>query len=215
MDQAQVIGAQGKKRVAIYARVSTKEQQTENQLIELRRWMSDRDFEVVEFIEEGLSGSLDENKRPALLELMTAARKHKFKMVAVWDFSRFARSLKHLVLALEEFRELGIDFVSYQQNIDTSTASGKMMFGIIACLAEFERSMIRERVFAGLNRARSQGKTLGRPKILIDAEKIIELKNAGKSIREIGRDTGFGRGKIFRTLKAASRNPVQKALIPS
>ncbi len=185
MDNEQVgdLNVEKKRKAAIYARVSTKEQETENQLIELRRWMNERGYEYVEFVDNGFSGSLAEDKRPNLLELMTQARRRKFKMVVVWDFSRFARSLKHLVLALEEFRDLGIDFVSYQQNIDTSTAAGKMMFGIIATLAEFERSMIRERVYAGLNRAKAEGKILGRPKILIDAEEIIQMKNSGKSHR--------------------------------
>jgi DNA invertase Pin-like site-specific DNA recombinase len=200
-------------KAAIYARVSTKGQEVENQLIVLRQWMTDRGFEPVEFIDRGYSGSLAEDKRPALADLMSSARKRRFKMVVVWDFSRFARSLKQLVLALEEFHSLGIDFASYQQNIDTSTPSGKMMFGIIGCLAEFERAMIRERVMAGLSRARSQGKTLGRPRFDVDVLEIMQMRTNGKSLRQIAQDTGINRGKIFRTVKLMSQvshNPIQK-----
>ncbi len=150
-------------RVAIYARVSTTDQSTESQLLDLRRYVSDRGWQTFrEYCDNGISGTKD--SRPALNELMGDAKKRKFDAVLVWRFDRFARSTRHLINALEEFKNLGIDFVSYQENIDTSSPLGGAIFTIISAVAQLERDIIAERVKAGLRRAVENGKQLGRPR---------------------------------------------------
>ena len=116
-----------------------------------------------EYVDEGISGTKD--NRPALNDLMNAAKKRRFDVVLVWRFDRFARSTKHLVNALYEFRNLGIDFISYQENIDTSSPLGEAIFTIISAMAKLERDIIAERVRGGLRRAQANGKRLGRPKL--------------------------------------------------
>ncbi len=149
-------------RVALYARVSTSDQSTDSQLLDLRRYVQDRGWQALnEYCDNGISGTKD--SRPALNQLMDDAKKRRFDIVLVWRFDRFARSTKHLILALEEFRNLGIDFVSYQENIDTSSPLGGAIFVIISAVAQLERDIIAERVKAGLRRARENGKRLGRP----------------------------------------------------
>jgi len=146
-------------RVALYARVSTTEQSTDSQLLDLRRYVRERGWDIFrEFVDEGISGTKD--SRPALNELMNDAKKRRFGVVLVWRFDRFARSTKHLILALEEFKNLGIDFVSYQENIDTSSPLGSAIFTIISAVAQLERDIIAERVKAGLRRAKENGKKL-------------------------------------------------------
>jgi DNA invertase Pin-like site-specific DNA recombinase len=153
-------------KVALYVRVSTNDQSTEMQKRELAEFIAARGWEVVHTYEDaGHSGA--KASRPSLNQMMDDARKRKFKAVVVWKFDRFARSLKHLVTALEEFNELGIDFVSYKENADTTTSMGKAMFGMIGVMAQFERDMIRERVMAGLKNAKAKGKKLG-PKITVN-----------------------------------------------
>ncbi len=149
-------------RVAIYARVSTTDQSTDSQLLDLRRYVADRGWHLHrEYTDNGISGT--KGSRPALNELMDEAKKRRFGVVLVWRFDRFARSTKHLILALEEFRNLGVDFVSYQENIDTSSPLGSAIFTIISAVAQLERDIIAERVKMGLRRAKENGKRLGRP----------------------------------------------------
>ena len=149
-------------RVGIYARVPTLDQSTDSQILDLRRYVTDRGWQIFrEYCDNGVSGTKD--SRPALNSLMDDARKRRFEVVPVWRFDRFARSTKHLILALEEFRNLGIDFVSYQENIDTSSPLGSAIFTIISAVAQLERDIIAERVRAGLRRAVERGKRLGRP----------------------------------------------------
>lgn len=149
-------------KVAIYLRVSTSDQSTAMQRADLERFAASKAWEPMFFEDEGVSGSKE--KRPGLDALMDGARKRKFDVVLVWRFDRFARSSRHLVSALEEFRSLGINFVSYNENIDTSTPMGMAMFTIISAMAQLERDIIRERVKAGVNAARAKGKHLGRPR---------------------------------------------------
>ncbi len=147
-------------RVAIYARVSTTDQSTDSQLLDLRRYVSERGWHLHrEYTDNGVSGTKD--SRPALNELMDDARKRKFAVVLVWRFDRFARSTRHLINALDEFRNLGVDFVSYQENIDTSSPLGSAIFTIISAVAQLERDIIVERVKMGLRRARANGKRAG------------------------------------------------------
>src|SRR2546425_1418943 len=161
------------RRVALYARVSTKNngQHPETQLIALREYAQHRGFHVAgEYVDIGISGAKD--RRPELDRLMTDARRRRFDVVLVARFDRFARSTRHLVLALEEFNALGIDFISLSESIDTSTAMGRMVFTVISAVAELERALIRERVVLGLKRAKVQGKRLGRPHSRLDRTQV-------------------------------------------
>src|ERR1700682_5183920 len=162
-------------RIGVYARVSTRDQSCELQVRDLRVYCAARGFELVrEYIDVGQSGAKD--SRPELNELMDAARKRQFDPIIVWRFDRFARSTKHLLSALEEFRSLGIQFISYQENVDTSTPLGQALFTIVSAVAQLERDLIRERASAGIRTARANGKKLGRPRSGVDRQKILELK---------------------------------------
>ena len=194
------------KRIAIYARVSTTDQSTESQLLDLRRYTRERGWNIFkEYVDEGISGTKD--SRPALNELMDDAKKRRFDVVLVWRFDRFARSTKHLILALEEFKNLGIDFVSFQENIDTSSPLGSAIFTIISAVAQLERDIIAERVKAGLRRARENGKRLGRPRVAADADKIAALRAQGRSWREIAEELGIGKGTAQRAFYSLPKNP--------
>src|SRR4026208_2094587 len=153
-------------------RVSTqgRGQTTETQALALRDYAGHRGFEIVEeYRDEGISGSKD--SRPALDRLMKDARGRRFDVVIVARFDRFARSVSHLLRALEEFNHLGVNFVSLSESVDTSTPMGKMIFTVLGAVAELERNLIKERVHMGLSRARKEGKQLGRPKGIFDREK--------------------------------------------
>jgi len=190
------------KRIAIYARVSTTDQSTESQLLDLRRYTRERGWTIFkEYVDKGISGTKD--SRPALNELMNDAKKRRFDVVLVWRFDRFARSTKHLILALEEFKNLGIDFVSYQENIDTSSPLGSAIFTIISAVAQLERDIIAERVKAGLRRAKENGKKLGRPKANVDTEKIHWLRSKGLSLRAIAKETGVSRTTVSDVLSSS------------
>jgi len=186
-------------RVALYARVSTTDQSTDSQLLDLRRYTRERGWTIFkEYVDEGVSGTKD--SRPALNQLMNDARKRRFSMVLVWRFDRFARSTRHLINALEEFKNLGVDFVSFQENIDTSSPLGSAIFTIISAVAQLERDIIAERVKAGLRRAKENGKTLGRPKALVDQKQILKLRQQGMSLRAIATDIGVSRTTIKKSL---------------
>src|SRR3984893_4579627 len=182
-------------RIGIYARVSTKDQSCELQIRDLRSYCTARGFDLVrEYIDIGQSGAKD--SRPELNKLMDDARKRQFDVIVVWRFDRFARSTKHLLTALEEFRSLGIQFISYQENVDTSTPLGQALFTIVSAVAQLERDLIRERVSAGIRNARANGKKLGRPKSGVNLERILELKAEGHSLRQIAAILGVGYGTI-------------------
>jgi len=158
-------------RAALYTRVSTRNhgQTTETQFLALRDYATHRGFQIVEeYRDEGISGS--KNSRPALEQLMKDARTRKFDLIIVARFDRFARSVSHLLRALEQFSHLGVDFVSLSESVDTSSPMGKMIFTVLGAVAELERNLIKERVHMGLGRARKQGKQLGRPKRIFDRE---------------------------------------------
>ncbi len=190
------------KRIAVYARVSTTDQSTDSQLLDLRRYTRERSWTIFkEYCDNGISGTVD--SRPALNELMNDAKKRRFDVVLVWRFDRFARSTKHLILALEEFKNLGIDFVSFQENIDTSSPLGSAIFTIISAVAQLERDIIAERVKAGLRRARENGKKLGRPRATVDTEKIHRLRSKGLSLRAIAKETGVSRTTVSDVLSSS------------
>lgn len=190
-----------KMKVALYTRVSTQDQSVEMQTSDLRRYCEQRGFEIFrEYSDQGISGTKD--RRPALDELMSDAKKRKFDAVLCWRFDRFARSTKHLITALEEFRHLGIEFVSYQENIDTSSPLGKAIFTIVSAVAELERNILMERVMAGLKRAKMNGIVLGRPKKLdLDPGELKRMRESGMSFRQIGKKVGSCAATVYKTLQ--------------
>lgn len=189
-------------KVSIYCRVSTQDQSADMQRCDLRRYCEQRGFEIhKEYIDEGVSGTKD--RRPALDALMDDARKRLFDVVLCWRFDRFARSTQHLISALDEFQHLKVDFISYQENIDTSSPLGKAMFTIVAAIAELERNIIVERIRGGLRRAREQGKRLGR-RPLTDSgllRTVLEMKAQGKSVRAIAEAVKVSKSFVHKTCK--------------
>jgi len=188
-------------RVAIYARVSTPDgrgQSPEMQLRELREHCERRGWTVAGEYVDRMTGTKD--RRPELDRLTADAHKRRFDVVIVWKFDRFARSVSHLLRALETFKALGIDFVSYSEQMDTSTPAGKMVFTVLGAVAELERSLIVERVRAGLRNARAKGKHLGRPRANIDANRLATLRREGKSLKQIAAEVGCSAAYVHKTL---------------
>jgi DNA invertase Pin-like site-specific DNA recombinase len=199
-------------RAAIYARVSTSNhgQDPHVQTRELREHCLRRGWEIAdEYIDSGISGTKE--RRPQLDRLLADCRRRRVDIVLVYRYDRFARSLRHLVNALEEFRALGIDFISLHEGVDTSTPNGRLVFGIFASIAEFERELIRDRVKSGIAAARSKGTTLGRPRVVVDAARIAALRSQGLSWARIGAQLGLGEGTIRRTAVASAKNPSRMA----
>ena len=199
-------------RLAIYARVSTSNhgQDVNLQLRELRQFAEARGWEVAgEYVDAGVSGTKD--SRPELNRLMADAHKRRFEVVCVWRFDRFARSVSHLLRALETFKSLGIDFVSFSEQMDTSTPAGKMVFTVLGAVAELERSLIVERVRAGLRNARAKGKRLGRPRVAVDSARIAGLRAQGLSWPRIARELGVSVGSVYAVGRSLSNNPIERA----
>jgi DNA invertase Pin-like site-specific DNA recombinase len=190
------------KRAAIYARVSTDSQDTDNQLRELRAVADRAGWQVVgEFIDHAVSGAKGREKRPAFDRLLKAAARHEIDLVAAWSVDRLGRSLQQLVGFLDEIHSRRIDLYLHQQGIDTGTPAGKALFQMCGVFAEFERAMIQERVKAGLARAKANGKQLGRPKVSGEVEQQIrELRRAGAGIVKIARTLGVGGGTVQRVI---------------
>lgn len=191
-------------RAALYARCSTldKGQDPELQLVPLREYCQRRGFTITgEYIDNGISGTKE--RRPQLDRLLEAARKRQIDMIIVWKLDRFGRSLKQLVMTLEELSSLGIGFISYQDNIDLTTPQGRLMFHIIGPMAEFEREFIAERVRAGIENARRKGKKIGRKAVPpVDMAKIIDVhkQTPSLSIRQIAGTLGFKKSLVHKTL---------------
>ena len=194
-------------RAAIYARVSTSNggQSPEMQIKELREYCGKRDWELCdEYVDEGISGATD--SRPELNRLMKDAQRRRFDVVAVWRFDRFARSVSHLLRALEQFATLGIQFVSLSEQIDTATPTGKMVFTVLASVAELERSLIGERVRAGLRTAAAKGQKLGRPPLRELSETEIrqirrDRRRRRLSFKNLARKYGVSVWTAFQTCK--------------
>jgi DNA invertase Pin-like site-specific DNA recombinase len=184
------------KRVALYTRVSTGDQNAEMQRNELTEYARFRKWEVAETYSDTMSGAKD--RRPALDRLMVDAKRGRFDVVAVWRFDRFARSTSHLLRALEEFSTLGIDFVSLRESIDTSTPTGKMIFTILASVAELERCTIRDRVVAGQKAAKRRGVRFGRPTVEVDTDRALKLRKQGLSWRDISAEVGVPKDTLIR-----------------
>ena len=194
------------KKVALYLRVSTLDQTIDNQLLELRDHCKKMGWEIVkEYADEGLSGTLSREKRPQLNAMIKDAYRKRFDLVVCWDISRIGRSMKELVMFLSDMKDRDIGICSVRQGFDTSTSMGEMMFQFVGILSSWEREMIRERTIAGLDRAKKEGKTLGRRKVTNDTmtAKIIELRNDKKSIRAIASEVGVSIGTVSKTLKVA------------
>ena len=174
------------------------------QLRELREYVSRRGWDLAgEYVDLGISGSKE--KRPELDRLLAEAHRRRFDAVVVWKFDRFARSVSHLLRALETFQSLGIEFVSLTEGVDTSTPMGKMVFTVLGAVAELERSLIVERVRAGLRNARAKGKRLGRPRVIVDASRIVMLRSQGIGWREIAGELGVGVGTLYRVAPERSK----------
>ncbi len=195
-------------RAALYARVSTDDrgQDPETQLRLLRDYADRRGFEVAGEFVDYASGT--RNDRPQYKKLMEAARRREVDVVLVWRYDRFARSTQALVNALMEFRALGVDFISYQENVDTTTPQGELVFGLMASLAQFESSLIGERVRAGMARAKAQGKRVSRPPIPeATRRRIEELARAGRSINGIAKELKVAYGTAWNYVRALEPAP--------
>lgn len=193
-------------RVALYARVSTidKGQDPELQLRELREYAGRRELEIVsEYVDRGISGSRE--SRPALDRLLADARRRKFDALLVWKIDRLGRSLKHLVVTLADLSAVGVSFVSFRDNLDLSTPSGRLMFQLIGAMAEFERALIQERVKAGLRHARAKGQRLGRPARAVDVLWLLRLRAEGKTWGQIATETGIPERTCYRAVQSANR----------
>lgn len=196
-------------RAALYARVSTANngQDPSMQTRELRECCQRRGWQIAgEYIDVGICGAKD--RRPELDKLMQDAHRRKLDVVAVWKFDRFARSVSHLLRALDTFRVLGIEFVSLSESLDTATPAGRMVFTVLGAVAELERSLIAERVRAGLRNARTKGKRLGRPRKTVDPARVAALRSEGLGWRSVAKQLGVGVGTLYRM--AGGRSKIQE-----
>lgn len=191
-------------RVGLYLRCSTAEQNVDLQRDALRSLVERHvDWQVTEYVDTGISGTKDQ--RPALNALMTDCRRGKIDRIVVWRFDRFARSVLHLIRALEEFRSLGVEFQSYTECIDTGTPTGRLLFVIIGAMAEFERQLIVDRVKAGQRAAKARGKHIGRRNGFTAQHiaQIAGLRAEGKSLRTIAAQLGLPKSSVHRLLYVA------------
>jgi DNA invertase Pin-like site-specific DNA recombinase len=189
-------------RTALYARVSTLNngQDVSMQVREFEEFCASRKWTIADrYIDSGISGFKD--SRPELSRLMADAKRRKLDAVVVYRFDRFARSTRHLVNALAEFNALGIQFISMHEGIDTSTPNGRLMFGIFASIAEFERDLIRERVRSGIANRKAKGLRTGRRPANIDLDRLCQLRAEGKTVRDIAQALGHSRSLVHKTLK--------------
>ena len=181
------------------------------QIRELREYCQRRGWETVgEYVDAGVSGAKEH--RPRLDALLSECRKRRVDAVVVYRYDRFARSLRQLVNALEEFRSLGIEFISLHEGVDTSTPNGRLVFGIFASIAEFERELIRDRVKSGIAAAKSRGKRLGRPRVSVDAARIAGLRASGLSWPKIAAELGVSVGTVYQAGQKLSKIPAKNVL---
>lgn len=192
-------------KAALYARVSTVDQEPENQLQELRRYVEARGWTATEYVDHGISGAKD--RRPSLDELIRDAKRRRFDVLVCWRLDRLGRSLKHLITLLEDLQALGVAFVSLAEGIDATTPAGKLQMHILGAIAEFERERIRERVLAGLQRARKQGRRLGRPRAHVPVERV-------RRVDDLPVDVAAERLGVSRSTVKRWRRQVQQSLSP-
>ena len=192
------------KRAAIYTRVSTPEQHVETQLYDLRQLAAQRGFEVVaEFTDNGVSGT--KARRHGLDSLMADARKRKFSVVLVAAFDRVARSTKHFLQVMDEFDDLGIEFVSRRENVDTSGPMGRLFLTLIGSIAELESELIRERIKAGMRRRKLEGYRLGRQPMDVDREAIVADRLSGMSLTQTAKKYRVSRASVIRFVRESQR----------
>jgi DNA invertase Pin-like site-specific DNA recombinase len=205
-----------KKRVAVYARVSTGDQSCGPQLRDLREYVAARGWEAAEYVDVGVSGA--RQRRPALDRLLAAVKARRVDVVVVAAFDRFGRSVRHLVETLDLFRHLGVEFVSLREQIDTGSPLGEAVFTIVAAIAQLERSLIAERVRAGLRRARAEGKRLGRPPVDVDPARLASTIRRRLSVREAARELGISSSsyaRLVRLKKSGTQGGIGEAKGPS
>ena len=194
-------------RIALYARVSSNDQTCENQLNELRRYVQARGWDATEYVDTGVSGAKD--RRPALDQLMTDARQRRVDCVVVWRLDRFGRNLRHLVTAIEELNAAGVSFISLGENIDTASPTGRLLLGVMGSFAEFELERIRERIHAGLARARRDGKRLGRRRERISERDLRKV--AGLTVRQAAETLGVPVSLVHNERRRLFGNPRRPA----
>jgi DNA invertase Pin-like site-specific DNA recombinase len=199
------------KRIAIYARVSTADQHPETQLLDLRQMAKQRGYEVVHQYTDIISGA--KSRRPGLDQLLADARRHHFDIVLVAAFDRVARSVRHFLEVLDELNRLGIEFVSFRENIDTGGPLGRAMVVIVGAIAELERSLIVERVKAGMRRAKLEGRQIGRKPLDIDREQVVRDRFSGMSLSQVAKKHRISRASVCRLMKecGAKAHPLNKA----
>ena len=185
-----------KKRAVLYARVSTGDQHPETQLLDLRQMAQQRGYEIVQEYVDTISGS--KPKRPGLDRLLAHARRHRFDVVLVAAFDRMARSTRHFLELLDELNHLGIEFVSFRENIDTGGPLGRAMVVIVGAIAELEKSLIVERVKAGMRRAKLEGRRIGRAPLNVDRAAIVRDRFAGLSLTEVAKKHRVSRATVCR-----------------
>lgn len=199
------------KKAAMYVRVSTDEQETDMQEVELREYCEKRGWSCVLYRDKAQSGA--KNDRPALNQMLSDMRRRRFDVVVVWKLDRLARSLKQLLIIGEECRSLGVDLVSLRQNIDTTLPAGRLTFQILGAVAEFERELLRERVKAGMAQARRTGKHVGRPALRtfqpLDIERMRELRSNGTSVRRLAKDFSTSQWMVARLTNGSFGQPSQ------
>ncbi len=193
------------KRIAIYARVNTADQHPETQLFDLRQMAKQRGYEVVHEYTDIISGA--KSRRPGLDQLLADARRHRFDIVLVAAFDRVARSVRHFLEVLDELNRLGIEFVSFRENIDTGGPLGRAMVVIVGAIAELERSLIVERVKAGMRRAKLEGRQIGRKPLDIDREQVVRDRFSGMSLSQVAKKHRISRASVCRLMKECGPSP--------
>jgi DNA invertase Pin-like site-specific DNA recombinase len=200
------------KRVVIYARVSSADQNVATQLCDLRPLAAARGYQIVGEYTDTISGT--KGKRPGLDRLMSDARRGRFDVVLVWAFDRMARSVRHFLEVLDELNRLNIGFVSFRENIDTDSALGRAMVVIVAAISELERSLIVERVKSGMRRAKLEGRQIGRARLDIDRQQVVEDRRGGMSLTLVARKHSISRASVCRLMKESSGNFRAAAVAP-
>src|ERR1700692_671864 len=200
------------KRAVLYARVSTFDQHPETQLYDLREMAKQRGYEIVSEYSDKISGA--KQKRPGLDQLLADGRRHKFDVVLVWAFERRAGSVRHFLEILDELNHLNIEFVSFRENLDTSGPLGRAMVIIVGAIAELERSLIVERVKAGMRRAKLEGRQIGRARLDINREQVVEDRRSGMSLTVVAKRHAISRASVCRLMKEANGNSHARDLSP-
>jgi DNA invertase Pin-like site-specific DNA recombinase len=202
------------KRAALYVRVSTVDQHPETQLLDLRQFAAQHGLQIVqEYVDHGICGA--RARRPALDKMMEDARRHKFVVVVVWACDRLARSTKHLLQVLDELNGFGIQFLSQREAIDTEGPLGRAIIVIVSAIAELERSLIVERVRAGMRRAKLEGRQIGRARLDVDREQVVEDRRSGMSLTVVAKRHSISRASVCRLMKESNNNFAPAALVPT